>query len=401
MAEIRADVFSNSKELIITKKRLDDIGKSAENTSKVIDVDFKEISKTVTSLNEKLQKLTGPLLSMLFFGMGIQNVFTSAFKSIFEGFTKATGVGGAFNQLTTRLSANWAYFKFQLGEALANNTLFTGFIDFLIDVIQYLQKMPDWLKTTIGFIIIAGIAFGFILTMVGQIGLGLVGLTTLAEWFGITSLAAFGGILLTVLAVLAIIALIGLAFKINSDHLNDLGLEVEGFWNNVLSIIVTFLAGLVNLIILAITGIVGVFVIVGAVIVGVMDVAFTAIWESVKSIATGIKDAFFAALNGESIADAFVKGFTSVNIADKIAESFDRSVQRGEEALLGLGDVSKKITGGVNELELESQTWLSTTPDKDTSNTTVNNFYTLDEALATGIITQEEYITARNNGYSG
>lgn len=362
---------------------------------------FKPMTTDLTKFRDKLKSLTGPFLSMLFFGMMLKNTFTSALKSIFEGYSKATGAGSYFNQQTERLSANWAYFKYQLADAFANSSFFTFMINALIKINQWFQALPEPIKSFIVILMIVIAVFGGILMIVGQLGLGLFGLITAAELFGATTIAAIGSIIVTIGALLVLFALLFYLFDLNSSHLEDLGLEIDGFWNNVLSIIYTFIAGLINIFISLISIIAAIFITIGAVIVGTIKVAITTIWTMIKKLATAIWSALKAAFSGEDISDAFMEGWDSVNIVNAMKDSFDESVKYGKDALSGLATIATGAFGTVNEWEYNKQKGLSNTGDTTTNETTnvTNNFFSYDDALSQGIITQEQYDMAQKNGY--
>jgi len=173
------------------------------------------INKRTKAWSETLQSLTGPFLSLLFFGMMLQQLFTGALKAVFEGYKKAIPEANKFNVLTNKLSANWEFFKFQLADALANSALFQRFIEFLVNSLKWLQQLSPETKKWLGFGLAVGAAFGFILFVVGQVGLGLQGLITFTSllsgkamnftWGG---LAKYGWMALAAAGILEIVSAI-------------------------------------------------------------------------------------------------------------------------------------------------------------------------------------------------
>ena len=179
---------------------------------------IKTTNRPIQSLGQKMQALTGPFLSLLFFGMMLQKVFTDALKSVFEGYKKAIPESHKFNVLTNKLSANWEYFKFQLADALANSPLFQAFIGYIINILNWLQKLSPETKVFLGTTMAVIAAFGFMLFMVGQIGLGMQGLITFSELFA-TKVGKFTWGKLGNLAIIAgVIAALYLGKKAWDDY---------------------------------------------------------------------------------------------------------------------------------------------------------------------------------------
>ena len=145
---------------------------------------FDGMNKGAKTLGERLRALTGPFLSLLFFGMMLMNVAKQALISIFEGYKKAIPEASKFNVLTNKLSANWEYFKFQLADALANSSLFQKFIQFTVSILQWLQNLSPATKTFLMALLASTVVLGLMLMTIGQIGLGMQGLVTFSEILG-------------------------------------------------------------------------------------------------------------------------------------------------------------------------------------------------------------------------
>lgn len=160
-------------------------------------------------------RFNGNMLSLLFFGMELKRIFLGALKSIFEGYKKIIPESSAFNRMTTKLSANWEFFKFQLADALANSPLFQKFIGFLIRVLQVFNSLPTPIKSMIGYLLIVGAVIGTILMF---IGIWALGVGSLINQFGILKSAilnaggAFNILSPTLLGFLATAALLALLF---------------------------------------------------------------------------------------------------------------------------------------------------------------------------------------------
>jgi hypothetical protein len=119
----------------------------------------------------------GAALSGLFFGMQLQKTFGGALKSIFEGYKKIIPESHEFNKMTTRLSANWQFFKFQLADALSNSPLFQSLISFSIKLLQVLQGLPAPVKSFLMYAMLAAAALGAWLFTTNTLRLGLAGIS--------------------------------------------------------------------------------------------------------------------------------------------------------------------------------------------------------------------------------
>lgn len=312
-------------------------------------------------LSDSTLRFNGNLLSMLFFGMAIKNVFTSALKSIFEGYSKIMPEGSEFNQLTSKLSANWQFFKFQLADALASSPIFKALIDNAIDLIQKFQGLSKETKTWIVIGMGIFVIIGALLMFIGVVGLGLASLTNIAIGFGALKLigtGAMGGLTtatikwLTALApvvgwLLLIGAAIAVLYKINSKHLDNMGLEVTGTWNNIKSVAVTFAAGIVNIFILLISTIIGLFIGLG----GAVKIVFDSILELAKQLASAIWSAIKAGFTGGDPLKAFVDTWDFDAVKQKVKDGFTFTT----DALGGLSIIASEATKTVNAWEVDKQ----------------------------------------------
>lgn len=169
-------------------KGLSDIGRKVDDVDKGV---------------RKLQKgLLGSGLSFLFTGMAIKRVFDGILKSIFNTYQLATDSTSEFDILTNRLIANWEFFKFTLVDALMQTGLFQSFIGFLIDVIKWFSDLSPKMKEWLVIFAVVGSAIGGVLMVVGQLGLGLLGLTAAAEAGLLVPFAIALGIVSDVLATI-------------------------------------------------------------------------------------------------------------------------------------------------------------------------------------------------------
>jgi hypothetical protein len=364
---------------------------------------FGDMSAQTKTFSERLQRLTGPFLSLLFFGMQLQRTFTGALKSIFEGYKKAIPESAKFNQETNRLSANWEFFKFQLADALAQSPLFTQFIGFLIEMLKKLQALSPETKKWLTVTLALGAAFGLSLFVIGQIGLAIPGLILLAEGFaaawgfvtaaiGLTQGAVlalfdtttvFGAEIAALaapwLGVIALIGLLGFAWVKFVDKFKDgVGLITDD-WTDY---IVIFVGAFVN----------------GVAQIGLTILQLQTLWLDffANTLKAGIK---FAKFLGDAIAAALDPTKT---VKDEFDEFFDDIKDLfGNPKNYGLTSGLQALKDEISLATLDL-TKEFTNPAEPTQN--VQNNYTvvtLDEAIASGALTAEGAEALRNLGVTG
>jgi hypothetical protein len=149
-----------------------------------------EASKTFEKLNKQSRGLVnwlkkgqqaqigfnGAALSGLFFGMQLQRTFGGALKSIFEGYKKIIPESSEFNKMTSQLSANWEFFKFQLADALATSPLFQKMIEYAIGLLKAFQALPEPVKRMIVIGMALAAVIGSWLFVINTVKLGFGGL---------------------------------------------------------------------------------------------------------------------------------------------------------------------------------------------------------------------------------
>jgi hypothetical protein len=119
------------------------------------------------------------LLSVMFAGMALQRVTNQAFRSIITTYQKANEDTQGLGKATWHLQAAWEFFKYSLIEALTNSELFKNFIEFLLKIVNWLNRLSDEDKTLIGISLGILAISGAALTAIGQIGLFSQGLASL------------------------------------------------------------------------------------------------------------------------------------------------------------------------------------------------------------------------------
>lgn len=170
--KMRAKIQGNTVELKKKRAELARVSKGFKD----MQVNQKGMVGWLRKGKEEIIGFNGAALSTLFFGMYIQQVFTGALKSIFEGYKKIIPESSEFNKQTTRLSANWEYFKFQLADAMAQSPLFNMMINGLINILKVLQSIPAPIKAAIVAFMALAAVMGGIMFITANIKLGLAGI---------------------------------------------------------------------------------------------------------------------------------------------------------------------------------------------------------------------------------
>jgi len=116
-------------------------------------------------------------LSVMFFGMQIQRVFTQMARSTLESYMKISEGTTQAGQGLSMLQAAFTTLKYSVGEAIAEALL--PFIPAILNIIMKIVDFVETHKKLVAMLIIGGAAFGAILFLIGQIGLGIGGVVTL------------------------------------------------------------------------------------------------------------------------------------------------------------------------------------------------------------------------------
>ena len=188
-------VEAKDKGLDSLSKKIDKLGKNVlklEDKFKKVNDNFLKSTQTIketengfemfmNKLSRSFIAFNGNMLSIMFFGMEIQRVFTGALKSIFEEYKKIIPQQSEFNILTTKLSANWEFFKFQLAQAFAQSDLFRVLIGYAINLLRWFEQFSPTTKKLIVVLLILGAAIGGVLEKIGMMSLGIASLYNLMK----------------------------------------------------------------------------------------------------------------------------------------------------------------------------------------------------------------------------
>jgi len=117
------------------------------------------------------------LLSVMFFGMQLQRVFSRIARTSLDTFMKVTESSTEAGQGINMLQGAFATLKFAVGEAIAETLLpsIPGIMDFIMWVVELIGKNKKLTAIVIGL----GLAFGSAFFSIGQLGLGIQGLSKL------------------------------------------------------------------------------------------------------------------------------------------------------------------------------------------------------------------------------
>ena len=153
---------------------MDQLGNITQTgTTKVVQLDkaVQAVGKSMGGLNKRASTFDMRLLSLLFGGMALKRAFGGILRSIFDTFTRAEDKTSGLSMVTTRLSASWEFLKFSIMDAL-NVDWFIGFIDGVINVINWFSQLDDGWKITFLSITTGLFIIGTGLMLIGQTKLG-------------------------------------------------------------------------------------------------------------------------------------------------------------------------------------------------------------------------------------
>jgi len=247
----------NVKELIIKLKVVSgNAAKKVKAFSKQLQKDMNRTTRSTDKLSSRLKanegRFQGWALSVMFFGMAIQRVFTQVFKfgsRVFNEVTKS--VEGATNEFI-KMEGNVKFLGFIIGQAL--EPIASLLIPIIDKVSDWIEKNQELFKS----MVIWGSIIGGILLLVGTLTLGFNGLYTMIANVGtilkyvfVTNplIAVITGIVLAIFWLkrfVTNIGGIGEALKgLGRGFIRVMG-TIVGFWRGVIAEINNSLAFLYN-----------------------------------------------------------------------------------------------------------------------------------------------------------
>lgn len=316
------DKFIN--QLMSSRKQLRSLGLDASNVRATFQMEF---------------------LGIMFLGMQIQKTFSAMAKSAVSSFMKATEATTSSGQAVNALTASWELLKFSLGSAIA--TVLELLLPYLIPIIT---AISDWVQRNeklSGGLILAGIALGGFLFLVGQMVLGvsslLQGLSKVVGWFASTGTAAdkagskVGGFT-NLLKGLALAAAVGFAISFVMDAWKVLTTDGSTLWDYTKVVGKAVIAGaLFGFVFGGLPG-----AVIGAAIgalIGVVTVAFDVVTEvhrdlkTLNSLGISTMDAMkqaFKDAEPNGVWQRFSDGLLfNIPVMIRMKQSFDRQANEG------------------------------------------------------------------------
>lgn len=388
VAQLKADILKNKQSFFATwmdklgvsgaqvQKILSSQGFTLDNYGNVVDLAGKKVNDLSSKMEMgriQTQRFQMQWLSVLFFGMQIKRTFDGLIK------TSLDWVG--VNQLMT---TTLGVFFLPIAEDLLN---------ILLPIMEWFMNLPEGTQRAIGTLVVIGAAFGTILFTVGQLVLGLAGLTWVNATLGLGGIGtAAEGATSKVLGLKGILSsLVGLAIGITLSvvgiNLTSEGLKTGNLLDQLLGILTTSGGfGLAGMSLGKMLGGVG-----GAALglkiglsVGLIVTAFQFINEAVKTgdLLKQIEGMILAGFGG--VAGALALGFTgitagalgfTIGVTIAVIWTFVSSQAQQAAAYDKLGQDTKKTTEnafkGISETRVTYP--VTVTPSVTLDNSTIND----------------------------
>jgi len=407
----------------------------------------------------------GAMLSLMFGGMAMQRFAGGALTSIFETYKKLIPESDQFNVATTRLAANWEFFKFQLADAFAKSPLFQILIAAAITLLQWFKKLNPEIQSFI--VIFLGITTitGAILIVIGTMSLLLASIIDVGLALGVFKLAETGVIgLNTNLGKLLDFTWSDLATSIKNvgtnfgewltsmngtdikKMLTSMGSAVSKFANTVVGGSLIIALALITAMKIsewgveklglkykdtfstmkgttldAVIGIIGAFISIPSAVTAILKI----IWESFKNVFTALGEGIWDWIWGGDFKKTFNDVMKSVDFAGIFAEEFKPITDLGQwgidvkkslnwvEPITSSADALAKLNleqdayiKSLNAMSTEAQIPTNISESTGRSNSTVNNttniiVMTPSELLASGRIDNKTYESMLDNDMYG
>jgi hypothetical protein len=235
-----------SKVMKTVRTSLEHLNNGFDKTTSVMSTTNKQgeiTTQTMTKLTPTIRRFKMEWLSVMFAGMALQRVFSGVIKSQMD----LWGV-------TSTLSSMWTVTMIPVMEKVSEK---------LTDIMLKIMDLPEDTQMAIGFTVLGISALGTILSTIGQITLGVLGLkmvfanfslgaffTTIKLWF-----ASLSGAILGIAAIIvAIIVGMVVAWKENFMGMKLIVKDLVNSLKTILSGIVDIFKGIFQLIIGILTG---------------------------------------------------------------------------------------------------------------------------------------------------
>lgn len=164
------------------KNKIDSVDKKLKGVNKTI-------KKTQVDTRGFIRQLQAAMLqvglSFLFTGMAIQRFFQGMLQSLFQTFLLAEGEQGIMNEKLNQLKGLLEFVKFSFVDAFVNTGLADKWIDRIETLIKNFNSLTDEQKSSAIEFAVLGAAAGGFLMVIGQIGLGILGLVSLFSFLAL------------------------------------------------------------------------------------------------------------------------------------------------------------------------------------------------------------------------
>ena len=133
--------------------------------------DLTPINKVHKAVKRFDMQMLGLGLSVMFAGMALQRAFGGALRSLFANYKMIGDEQSTFNVKTNELNASWTFLKFSIIEALSQSGLFSSFIDWVINIIEWFSTLINKFPAigtglVVAFSVLAGT--GAVMAILGQ-----------------------------------------------------------------------------------------------------------------------------------------------------------------------------------------------------------------------------------------
>jgi len=174
---------------------------------KIFDAFGKQLKKTEIDMKgivKSSKRFNMSLLSIMFAGMALQRLGKQMLRSLTTTFQKANEDTEGLGKATWHLQAAWEFFKYSMVEALTQSPLFQMLVQWLLQIVMWLNKLPASAKAFILIGIVILFVIGTLMLLIGQIGLFIGGLAQMGI-IGTTTATSLASIFMWVGIVLVVI----------------------------------------------------------------------------------------------------------------------------------------------------------------------------------------------------
>lgn len=146
---------------------------SMEKNKKVAKRWTKDLTMGLKNARKEAKTFKFQWLGIMFAGMALQRFTMKAVKGLFEVFNKANEGANELNQKTNKVTGAFEYFKYSIAQALAESPAFQGLVNWLTNIIDKLSSMPQWIKSSLGLMLLILVPIAGALMVIGQVMLGI------------------------------------------------------------------------------------------------------------------------------------------------------------------------------------------------------------------------------------